>query len=170
MDENSDMDTLVGSLTALDQDSSQKHTFKLLNSASGRFKVQGNEIKVKKGSFHVQHREGKHVCHEVVFFFKSFILSQKVAPSNKQCLKLGGSSCVLNYEAQSSHVIRVKATDNGTPQKSFEKDIRIILRDVNDQPRDLQLSNNQVKENATRTTVIGRLVTSFKSSFQFEGC
>ena len=97
------------------------------------------------------------------FFFKSFILSQKVAPSNKQCLKLGGSSCVLNYEAQSSHVIRVKATDNGTPQKSFEKDIRIILRDVNDQPRDLQLSNNQVKENATRTTVIGRLVTSFKS-------
>lgn len=76
----------------------------------------------------------------------------------------------MNYEAQSSHVIRVKATDNGTPQKSFEKDIRIILRDVNDQPRDLQLSNNQVKENATRTTVIGRLVTSFKSSFQFEGC
>lgn len=51
MDENSDMDTLVGSLTALDQDNSQKHTFKLLNSASGRFKVQGNKIKVKKVHF-----------------------------------------------------------------------------------------------------------------------
>lgn len=83
--------------------------------------------------------------------------------SNKQCLELGGSFCVLNYEAQSSHVIRVKATDNGTPQQSCEKDLRIILRDVNDQPRNLQLSNNQVKENATNTTVIGRLVISFKS-------
>ena len=163
MDENSDMDTLVGSLTALDQDSSQKHTFKLLNSASGRFKVQGNEIKVKKGHF-TSHTVKENVfAMKSYFFFKSFILSQKVATSNKQCLELGGSSCVLNYEAQSSHVIRVKATDNGTPQKSFEKDIRISLRDVNDQPRDLQLSNNQVRENATRTTVIGRLVTSFKS-------
>ena len=46
MNENSDVDTLVGSLTTLDQDKSQKHTFKLLNSASGRFKVDGNKIKV----------------------------------------------------------------------------------------------------------------------------
>lgn len=51
MDENSDVDSLVGSLTALDQDKSQKHTFKLLNSSSGRFKVQGNQIKVKKVHF-----------------------------------------------------------------------------------------------------------------------
>ena len=46
MNENSDVDTLVGSLTTLDQDGSQKHTFKLLNSASGRFKVDGNKITV----------------------------------------------------------------------------------------------------------------------------
>ena len=38
---------MVGSLTAVDQDTSQNHTFQLLNSASGRFKVDGNEIKVK---------------------------------------------------------------------------------------------------------------------------
>ena len=66
MDENSDMDTLVGSLTALDQDSSQKHTFKLLNSASGRFKVQGNEIKVKKVHF------TSHTVKENVFAMKSY--------------------------------------------------------------------------------------------------
>ena len=37
---------MVGSLTAVDQDTSQNHTFQLINSASGRFKVDGNEIKV----------------------------------------------------------------------------------------------------------------------------
>lgn len=46
MNENSDTDTLVGTLTAVDQDNSQNHTFQLLNSASGRFKVDGNKIKV----------------------------------------------------------------------------------------------------------------------------
>lgn len=56
MNENSDTDTLVGTLTAVDQDNSQNHTFQLLNSASGRFKVDGNEIKVNlymSGNFFV---------------------------------------------------------------------------------------------------------------------
>lgn len=53
-------------------------------------------------------------------------------------------------------MIRVKTTDDGTPQLSFEKDFRIDLRDVNDKPRDLQLSDNKVKENATSNTLIGR--------------
>ena len=81
-----------------------------------------------------------------------------MAISNKQCLSQGGSSCLLNYEKQKSHVIRVKTTDDGTPQLSFEKDLRIDLRDVNDMPRDLQLSNNRVKENAKTSALIGRLV------------
>ena len=81
-----------------------------------------------------------------------------MAISNKQCLSQGGSSCLLNYEKQRSHVIRVKTTDDGTPQLSFEKDFRIDLRDVNDMPRDLQLSNNRVKENAKTNALIGRLV------------
>lgn len=79
-----------------------------------------------------------------------------MAVSNEQCLSQGGSSCLLNYEAQKSHVIRVKTTDDGTPQLSFEKDFSIYLRDVNDKPRDLQLSDNKVKENATINTLIGR--------------
>lgn len=79
-----------------------------------------------------------------------------MAVSNKQCLSQGGSSCLLNYEAQKRHMIRVKTTDDGTPQLSFEKDFSIDLRDVNDKPRDLQLSNNKVKENAKINTLIGR--------------
>ena len=83
-------------------------------------------------------------------------VSFQVDVSNKQCLKKGGPSCRLNYEMQSGHVIRVKTTDDGTPQLSFERDLRIDLRDINDKPRDLQLSNNLVKENATTTSPFGR--------------
>lgn len=85
-----------------------------------------------------------------------FNFSFQVAISNIQCLSQGGSSCLLNYEKQKSHVIRVKTTDDGTPQLSFEKDFRIDLRDVNDMPRDLQLSSNRIKENAKNNTLIGR--------------
>ena len=104
------------------------------------------------------------LCHKECVIGKELIgagilkypVSFQVAVSNKQCLKQGGPSCRLNYEMQSSHVIRVKTTDDGTPQLSFEKDLRIDLRDINDKPRDLQLSNNQVKENATTTSPFGR--------------
>ena len=79
----------------------------------------------------------------------------KVAVPNKQCLNQGGSSCLLNYEARKRYVIRVKATDDGSPPLSFEKDFGIDVRDVNDKPRDFQLSSNKVKENATINTLIG---------------
>ena len=42
---------------------------------------------------------------------------------------------------------------------SYEKDFVIDLRDVNDKPRELQLSNNKVKENATINSVIGRFTS-----------
>ena len=82
-----------------------------------------------------------------------------MAISNKQCLSQGGSSCFLNYEEQKIHTIRVKTTDNGSPQLSYEENFRIDVRDINDMPRDLQLSNNQVKEDAKINTLIGRCVS-----------
>ena len=82
-----------------------------------------------------------------------------MAISNKQCLSQGGSSCLLNYEKRKNHIIRVKTTDNGSPQLSYEKNFRIDVRDINDVPRDLQLSNNQVKEDAKISTLIGRWVS-----------
>ena len=87
-----------------------------------------------------------------------FFITQ-VAISNKQCLSQGGSSCLLNYEKKRSHIIRVKTTDDGSPQLSYEENFRIDVRDINDMPRDLQLSNNQIKENAKINTLIGRCVT-----------
>ena len=87
-----------------------------------------------------------------------FFITQ-VAISNKQCLSQGGSSCLLNYEKKRSHIVRVKTTDDGSPQLSYEENFRIDVRDINDMPRDLQLSNNQVKENAKINTLIGRCVT-----------
>ena len=83
----------------------------------------------------------------------------QVAISNKQCLSQGGSSCLLNYEKKRSHIIRVKTTDDGSPQLSYEANFTIDVRDINDMPRDLQLSNNQVKEDAKINTLIGRCVT-----------
>ena len=83
----------------------------------------------------------------------------QVAPSNAQCLNQGGSSCLLNYESQKQHTIRLRTTDNGNPPMSYEKDFVIDLRDVNDKPRELQLSNNKVKENATINSVIGRFTS-----------
>ena len=47
VNENSDVNVLVGTLTSLDQDTSQSHKYQLLDSASGRFKVDGNELKVR---------------------------------------------------------------------------------------------------------------------------
>ena len=87
-----------------------------------------------------------------------FFITQ-VAISNKHCLSQGGSSCLLNYEKKRSHIIRVKTTDDGSPQLSYEENFRIDVRDINDMPRDLQLSNNQVKENVKINTLIGRCVT-----------
>ena len=82
-----------------------------------------------------------------------------MAISNKECLSQGGSSCLLNYEKQKTRIIRVKTTDNGSPQLSYEKNFRINVRDINDMPRDLQLSNNQVKEDAKINTLIGMWVS-----------
>ena len=97
---------------------------------------------------------------ETLFLLCGYIILQifctQVAISNKQCLNQGGSSCLLNYEKQKSHIIRVKTTDDGNPQLSYEANFRIDVRDINDMPRDLQLSNNQVKEDAKINTLIGR--------------
>ena len=49
----------------------------------------------------------------------------------------------------------MRATDNGNPPQSTETTKSITLIDVNDQPRDVKLSSNTVKENAAIGTKIG---------------
>ena len=80
----------------------------------------------------------------------------KSAIANTACLNIGGDNCKLNYEKQSDYVIRVRSTDNGFPPQSTEANLTIRLNDVNDRPRDLKLSNQNVKENATVNTFIGK--------------
>ena len=46
VDENSDVDTEVGALSTADPDNGQSYSYTLLDGASGRFKIQGNRVKV----------------------------------------------------------------------------------------------------------------------------
>ena len=46
MDENSDVDTILGVLSTTDLDNGQTYSYSLLDSAGGRFKIQGNFVKV----------------------------------------------------------------------------------------------------------------------------
>lgn len=62
----------------------------------------------------------------------------------------------MNYEEQASHTISVRSTDSGSPSKSIEKNFTITINDVNDQPRDLKLSNQAIKEDAPIASMIGQ--------------
>ena len=73
--------------------------------------------------------------------------------------------CSLNFEAKSSHKITVTTTDDGNPPLSFSKNLTIFLRNINDQPRDIRLSNYIVNETAPVDFVIG----SFSASDEDEG-
>ena len=90
----------------------------------------------------------------------------EVSTSNRICLLLGGNNCQLNYEKQKSMDIRVKSQDNGSPPLSTEKVLTITLMDINDKPRDIILSANSVKENATLGYLIGQLSATDEDSGQ----
>ncbi|XP_028399274.1 protocadherin Fat 4-like [Dendronephthya gigantea] len=132
--ENSDLDAVVGLLSTTDEDNSQTHSYTLIDSAAGRFKIDGRSL--------------------------------KVAISNSNCLAKGGDFCKLNYEAKPSHQITVRSADNGNPVLSINATFTINLIDVNDQPRELSLSGNTVKETAKIGTVIGRFSANNEDSGQ----
>lgn len=46
VDENSDVDTVVGMLSTADPDNGQTYSYSMLDGAGGRFKIQGNLVKV----------------------------------------------------------------------------------------------------------------------------
>lgn len=91
---------------------------------------------------------------------KLIFFHSKVAQSNVNCLAHGGSACSLSYEKQRYHDIRISSVDSGFPIKSVTRTLRITVTDVNDQPRDLSLSKNTVKENAPVNFPVGMLNAS----------
>ena len=72
----------------------------------------------------------------------------------------GGRSCDLNYEQKRQYLVTLEVQDNGIPPLTYVKNFTISLRDINDRPRNLQLSNNQVEENAPLNTFIGKLTAT----------
>ncbi|MEM7111123.1 MAG: cadherin domain-containing protein [Chloroflexota bacterium] len=91
--ENAPVDTLVGSLSSTDQDSSDSHSYALVagtgDDDNGSFTIDGTQIK---------------------------------------------TSAIFDFEAKSSYTVRVRTTDNGTPNLSFEKQLTITIIDVNEAP------------------------------------
>ncbi len=75
------------------------------------------------------------------------------------------SAEIFDFESKQLYKIRIKTTDNGTPAKSYEQAFVITVVDANDTPDNLQLSFNQVSENAQ----IGSIIGSFSVSDQDNG-
>ena len=92
-----------------------------------------------------------------------------MAVSNSDCLRLGGTHCSLNFESMKSHVIQIRTTDDGSPPLSFTKNLTIYLKDVNDRPRDIRLSNYTVPETAPVNHVIGKFTVSDEDNGKFQG-
>ena len=83
-----------------------------------------------------------------------------MAVSNVRCLAEGGSQCLLNYESSKSHTISIRSTDNGKPALYKDFTLTIAVDDINDQPRNLQLSGYTLREDRPVGTVIGTLSCS----------
>ena len=65
----------------------------------------------------------------------------------------------LDFEAGASRSVRVRTTDSGTPNLTFDEQFTITLTDVNEAPTDIALSNDSVAENQPAGTTVGNLST-----------
>jgi Bacterial Ig domain/Cadherin domain/RTX calcium-binding nonapeptide repeat (4 copies) len=67
------------------------------------------------------------------------------------------SAASFNFEVKSSYTVCVRATDNGSPAMSFDKQFTISVTNVNEAPTDISLSNNNIDENQPSSSAIGTL-------------
>ncbi len=65
------------------------------------------------------------------------------------------NTSLINYETATSHVIRVRATDNGNPNLSYEKDFTVNVANVNEANSLLPSYGWSKPENSTVGTVLG---------------
>lgn len=86
--------------------------------------------------------------------------------SNTVCLAIGGTKCWLNYEKQPVYQILVRVTDSGSPPLWVDFPLNITLQDINDRPRNLQLSAFTLHENQPVGTVVGYLSGSDEDKLQ----
>jgi hypothetical protein len=211
--ENSELLSLVGQLKVSDPDAGDTHRFILLDSAGGRFTLDGDKVVVATGpeldfetspllSITVRAIDAGGLAVDATLpilvtdlnepptdieldprqvFEDSgvgFVVGQlssadpdagdsftyalvdsadgRFAIQAGQVVFAGGAG--LDYEALTSHVVRIKATDAGG--LSFEKDLEIEVTNVNEPPTDLKLSNLVLPENSPAGTVVGLLSAS----------
>ena len=64
---------------------------------------------------------------------------------------------MLNMEEKNKYDVVVRVTDSGSPPLVRDEIITIHLTDVNDRPRNLDLSSNTVYENDPKDTLVGLL-------------
>lgn len=67
-------------------------------------------------------------------------------------------SSLLDYETNQTHTITVKVTENDSGQFTTE-DFTINLKNINEAPEDLFLSNNTIDENSPKGTYVGTATT-----------
>ncbi|MDZ8264642.1 cadherin domain-containing protein [Nostoc sp. ChiQUE01b] len=212
IDENSLNGTLIGTLNTIDPDLNETHTYKLLDSASGRFFLDGKQLKVANGGLlDFENQKNYNIIIQSVDkgglsldkTFKITINNANEAPFNIQLnntqidenssnnyvigtfntleldeidthtyeivndangrFKIVGNelqvanSSLLNFENNTSHTIKVKATDAGG--LSFEKTFTIAIKNVNEAPTAIQLSNNSINEHSPNGTVVATFST-----------
>jgi len=67
---------------------------------------------------------------------------------------------IFDFETRSLYSIRLRTADNGYSPLYFEKTFVISVRDINEAPASLSLSNCRVTENCPAGTVVGALATT----------
>jgi parallel beta-helix repeat protein/VCBS repeat-containing protein len=70
------------------------------------------------------------------------------------------TAAVFNYETKASYSIRIRTTDAGSPNLSYEEVFTISVTDVNEPPTDITLAPATIAENLAINTVVGALTTT----------
>jgi hypothetical protein len=122
--ENSPVDTVVGIITVIDEDEDQTHTFSL-EDPSGLFKVVA-----AAGPGRRRDSTGHALA---------------VATTDPS---------QLNFEGQKSYLLKITATDSGTPPLSFTSDIEVRLTDENDVPTNVRVYSLPVPDELNLTMAV----------------
>jgi gliding motility-associated-like protein len=70
------------------------------------------------------------------------------------------SNFVFDFEAKNTFSVRVRTTDNGSGNLSYEEVLNLTVVDINEVPADIELSGTDIAENQASGTLIGLLTTT----------
>ena len=128
----------IGTLTTSDVDAGDTHTYKLVHDAQGRFKIDGNQLQVKKG--------------HLLDFDKNSSHDIKIRTTDS-----GGESYEETFTIE---VLENQISTIDPKGKSYDKTFTIeVPENQNSAPTDITLDGNSVKEFSDNGTTIARLTT-----------